>query len=136
MVNNTSPRPSATRAPGRLTVVTMLVAGYLVLTVATLAALAILSVTAPEQATSEAWGHAVIVALFAALLLIRLRAARRGSSRALTAVGLIAGILVVANLVEAALPHSFPGWMRVQMVVVAVLMAGTGFAVRRIRHTR
>jgi hypothetical protein len=29
----------------------------------------------------------------------------------------------VVNAVEAALPHAFPGWMRIEMVVIAVLMA-------------
>lgn len=136
MVNNSTPQVDTARSRGRLTVVTSLVTVYFVVTIASLAALAILSATAPEQATSEAWGHAVIVALFGVLLLIRLRAARRGSPRALAAVGIIAVVLVVANLVEAALPRTFPNWMRVQMVVVAILMAAVGFTVLRARSTR
>ena len=136
MVNTPIPQTGVKPAPGSLSLVTSLVAAYLIVTVVSLVALVILSATAPEQATSEAWGHLVIVALFAVLLLIRLRAARRGSGRALTAVGIIAGVLVVANLVEAALPQAFPGWMRVQMIVVAILMAAVALAVFRSRSTR
>jgi hypothetical protein len=96
---------------------------YVTLTLATVVALAVLSAVTPRLATSEAWGHAVIVTVFAALLPLRLRAARRGSGRALRAATIIAVVLLVVNLIEAALPHAFPAWMRLDMVVVALLMA-------------
>lgn len=98
------------------------VIGYLGLAVATLAALAIMTAAAPQQATTEAWVHAVIVAVFAVILTLRLRAARAGSSRALRAVGIIAGVLLLANLIEAA-TSLFPAWMRIEMIIIAVLMA-------------
>lgn len=109
-----------------------LVTTYVAITVATLVVLAVLTATAPALATSEAWGHAVIVGVFAVLLPLRLRAARQGGRRALTAVVVIASVLVVVNVVEAFLP-AFPGWMRGEMVVIAVLMVGVGVLAGRAR---
>jgi hypothetical protein len=99
------------------------VIGYVCVMVATVVALGVLSAVAPDLATDDAWGHAVIVVVFAILLPLRMRAARKGSARAVRAVAVIAGVLLAVNVVEAALPGAFPVWMRVQMVVVAVLMA-------------
>jgi hypothetical protein len=103
--------------------VTGLVVAYVGVAAGTLVALAVLSGAAPDLATDEAWGHAIVVAVFAVLLPLRLRAARRGSGRARWAVGIIAGVLLVANLVEAALPGVFPGWMRIEMLGIAALAA-------------
>ena len=89
-----------------------------------LAALLVLSLAAPQQAPSEAWGHAVVVAVFAVLLPARFRSARRGSVGALRAVGIIAAVLFLVNVVEALLPGFVPPWMRVEMVLVAALMLG------------
>jgi hypothetical protein len=100
---------------------TAVVRTYVALTVATLVALVVLSAVAPHLATQEAWGHAVIVAVFAVLLPLRMRSARRG--RSLRAVTIIAAALFAVNVVEAALPHAFPAWMRVDMAVTALLMA-------------
>lgn len=96
---------------------------YVVVAVATLAALVVLSVVDPAAATQEAWVHAVVVGALALLLPLRVRAARRGSRRALVAVRVIAAVLLVANLVEALVPGLFPTWMRVEMVGLAALMA-------------
>jgi hypothetical protein len=113
--------PAALHPP--LVQVRRLVVVYVALTVATLAALVVLSGVGSRAATSEAWGHAVVVAGFAVLLPLRVRAASRGSRRALGAVGVIATVLVVVNLVEALVPGLFPVWMRAEMVGVALLMA-------------
>lgn len=100
------------------------VAAYVALTVATVVALIVMSAgVARHQATGTAWGHAVIVCVFAILLPLRMRAARNGSARAVRAVTIIASVILVVNVVEAALPHGFPGWMRIEMVVIALLMA-------------
>lgn len=98
------------------------VGAYVAVTLGTIAALTVLSRTAPRLATQEAWGHAIIVAALALVLLLRLRAARRGSSSALQALRIIALVLLVVNTVEAVLPDAFPPWMRVEMVGIAVLM--------------
>lgn len=76
-------------------------------------------------------GHAIIVTLFAVLLPLRLRAARRGSLGALRAVGLIASALFLVNVVEASIPGFVPVWMRLEMVGIAVLMAAViGLVIR------
>lgn len=95
---------------------------YLVVVLATLIVLIVLAKTAPSQAPSAAWTHAVIVAGFAVLLPIRLRSAQRGSVGALRAVGLIAAALFLVNVIEALIPGFVPIWMRVEMIGVAVLM--------------
>ncbi|WP_433798447.1 hypothetical protein [Actinomycetospora sp. CA-084318] len=112
-----------------------LVGLYVVIALATVVAVAVLATTAPDLAPSEAWGHAVIVAVFAVLLPLRLRAARAGSRRALTAVVVIATVLALVNLVEAFLP-AFPDWMRLEMVAIAVLMVAVGVLAGRARRRR
>jgi hypothetical protein len=113
MVNNVVlARPGAVSA---------LIRTYLAVVLGTVAALVVLAAAAPRLATDEAWGHAVIVAVFAVLLLVRGRAARAGRPEAIRAVRIIAAVLLVVNVVEAALPV-FPAWMRIEMVGIALLM--------------
>lgn len=116
--------------------VARLVAAYVAVVVGTLVVLAVLSSHSSRQATPEAWGHAVVVSVFAVLLPVRARAARRGRAGALRAVGIIAGVLAVVNVVEAALPDAFPGWMRVEMVGIAVLMGAILVSVAQDRRGR
>lgn len=115
---NTSPA----RVSHSLSGVTALVVVYVSLTAATIVALLILDVLAPAEANPEAWGHAVIVGVFAFVIPLRLRAARHGGGRALAAIGVIAVVLTLVNLVEGALPGVFPFWMRIEMFAVAALM--------------
>ena len=121
--------------PLELTALTRVVGAYAVVVAATLVALVVLALLAPDQAPDEAWGHAVVVAVFAAVLPLRLRAARRGSGRALTAITVIAAVLVVVNLVEATLAV-FPTWMRAEMVAIAALMLVLGLLATRARSGR
>jgi hypothetical protein len=104
-----------------------------VVTVATLVALGVLVAIGSPQATSEAWIHAAIVTVFAILLPVRLRAARQGSARGRQAVAIIALVLVVVNVVEAAIPGLFPAWMRIEMIGIAALMAGVAALAFRAR---
>jgi hypothetical protein len=114
---------SAVRAkPVELRGLTVVVGTYVAIAVGTLLALALLQVTAPGLAPQEAWIHAVIVVVFAALLPMRLRAARAGSKSGLRAVGIIATVLLVANVVVSLIPHLLPTWMRVEMIAIALLM--------------
>lgn len=109
----------------------VLVHVYVLVAVVTLAVLAVLSAAVPRQAPGEAWGHAIVVAVFAVLLPLRLRAARAGSVGALRAVGLIASALFLVNVVEASVPGFVPVWMRIEMIGIAVLMAVViGFVIR------
>ncbi|MGI8680355.1 MAG: hypothetical protein ACR2LX_17040 [Jatrophihabitans sp.] len=119
---------------GGLDRVARLVAVYVVVVLATIAALAVLSRTDSDQATADAWVHAVIVGVFAVVLPVRLRAARRGSRRAVVAVGIIATVLLVVNVVEALIPGLFPIWMRIEMAGIAVLMAAVAVLVLRRRR--
>jgi hypothetical protein len=125
MVNTSVPRPAA---------LTRLLVVYVLIVVGTLAALGILSGVAPKQATSDAWVHAIIVAVFAVVLPVRARAAARGDVGALRAVGIIAAVLFTVNVVEAVLPGLFPGWMRGEMVGIAALMAAVALTVVRERR--
>jgi peptidoglycan/LPS O-acetylase OafA/YrhL len=107
---------------GRLT--RRLVGLYLAISVATLVVLGLLSALGSAEATPSAWVHGVIVAFFAVLLEARMRAAQRGSRRAGVAVVIIAAVLLVANIIEAATPGAFPTWMRFEMLAIAALMGG------------
>lgn len=104
--------------------ISTLVRVYVVIAVVTVVALAILSAVAPDQAPRDAWVHAIIVVVFAAVLPLRLRSAKRGSVMAVRAVGIIAAVLFLANVIEALLPNFAPGWMRVEMIVIALVMLG------------
>ncbi len=99
-----------------------LVGAYVVVALGTLVVLGVMAAVAPSAATAEAWGHAVVVAVFALVLPLRTRAAFKGSRAGLRAVTVIGCVLAVVNLVEAVLPGVFPPWMRVEMVVIAAMM--------------
>lgn len=118
----------------RLDLVARLVWRYVAVVLATVAALAVLAGVDSSQATQHAWWHAVIVGVFAILLPVRLRAARQGDAGAFTAVGIIATVLAVVNIVEALIPGFLPGWMRIEMFGVAALMAVVGALVLRGRR--
>lgn len=120
MVNKTS-----------LNAITTAVVAYVALTAATVLTLVILSFVESDLATGHAWGHAIIVLVFAVLLPMRLRAARAGKRSGLRAVGIISGALVVVNMVEGVLPGFFPTWMQVEMFCVAALMVANVTLVAR-----
>ncbi|MEV6229944.1 hypothetical protein AB0L88_18995 [Saccharopolyspora shandongensis] len=130
-------REAASLASLSLAGVKRLVAAYVVMALGTLVALVVLAATARHLATDEAWGHAVIVAVFAIVLPLRTRAALKGSPSGLRALTIIGCVLLVVNLVEAALPGVFPTWMRVEMLVIAAMMlilAILSVRARRNRH--
>lgn len=79
---------------------------YVVVVLATIAALIVVSAVSPHLATDHAWGHAVIVAVFAVLLPLRLRSARAGNRDGLRAVGIISAVMVLVNVVEILIPIS------------------------------
>jgi hypothetical protein len=121
--------------PASSTPITTLVRVYVGIAIATLAALTVLSVAGSPEASEEAWVHAVIVSGFAVLLPLRARAAQQ-KAQALTAVGVIAAVLVLVNGVEALIPGLFPVWMRVEMAGISALMAALGVMVVRARRYR
>jgi hypothetical protein len=105
---------------------------YIALTAGTIVTLVIMALAAPRLASGHAWGHAIIVAVFAVLLPLRLRAARRGKRSGLRAVGLIGAALLAVNMVEGLLPGFVPMWMRAEMFGIAALMAGIVLLVVRV----
>lgn len=121
MVNNKTGDIAGASPSAGLQAASIAVRCYVGLTAATVAALIVMSAVAPQLATSDAWGHAVIVVIFAFMLPLRLRSARKGSTRAVRASIVIAAVLLLVNVVEAALP-TFPGWMRAEMALIALLM--------------
>jgi hypothetical protein len=121
--------------PASSTPITTLVRVYVGIAIATLSALTVLSVAGSPEASEEAWVHAVIVSGFAVLLPLRARAAQQ-KAQALTAVGVIAAVLVLVNGVEALIPGLFPVWMRVEMAGIAALMAALVVMVVRARRYR
>ena len=125
MVNNSGVAGFTVESPTArpLRTVSVLIGLYLIVVAATLVALAVLSSTASAQASSHAWGHAIVVSVFAAVLPLRMRSARKGRRGAVRAVGIIAAVLLMVNVVEALIPGFVPTWMRVQMWAVALLMA-------------
>jgi hypothetical protein len=132
MVNNAS----MTVPPRVGRALTTLVGSYVLLTITMLAVLAVLSGIAQQFATQEAWVHAVIVAVFAVVLPLRLRAARAGSPGALRAVGIIAVVLMMVNVVEALIPGLLPAWMRIEMLVIALVLLGAILVVVKTRMVR
>lgn len=102
---------------------------YVVIAVGTVVALTVLSVVTPAQAPRDAWVHAIVVVVFAAVLPLRARSARNGSVAAVRAVGVIASVLLLSNVIEATIPGFAPAWMRVEMLGIAVVMAGVVGAV-------
>ena len=87
-------------AQDRLRATTSAVGIYVAIALGTVVALGILSATAPHLAPQEAWVHAVIVAVFAVVLPLRLRAARADSPGALRAVGIVSAVLFLVNVIE------------------------------------
>ena len=103
-VNHLHGAIEALGAPDPLRAISILVGIYVAIVAGTVAALTILSATAPHLATRDAWVHAVIVAVFAVVLPLRLRAARADRPGALRAVGIISAVLFLVNVTEAIIP--------------------------------
>lgn len=107
----------------QLSSLTQVLRVYVLVVLATIAALIIMSAVSPHHATDHAWGHALIVAVFAVLLPLRMRSARRGDGGGLRAVGMICAVLFLVNVVEILIPGFLPTWMRIEMIGIAALMA-------------
>ena len=122
-LNHPHGTPDAPDAQNRLRAISTAVGIYVAIVTATIAALGILSATAPHLATQDAWVHAVIVAVFAVVFPLWLRAARAGRPGALRAVGIISAVLFLVNVTEAMIPGLFPLWMRAEMIGIALVMA-------------
>lgn len=116
-----------TAPASRLPLVRRLVLVYLTLGLATVLALVVVTIAAPDDVTTQAWVRGVIVAGTAFLTLRFVRGAIRGERRALLRLRIVLTVLCVAVL--AFLP--LPGWMVVEQAVCGgVLLAAAVLAYR------
>jgi hypothetical protein len=127
------PAKASARTRDGVAVTTSLIGLYVIVVTATIVALAAMSAIGSHLATADAWVHAGVVAVFAVVLTLRLRAANWGRRRASLAVGIIAGVLLAVNVIEAAIHDLFPSGMRIEMIGIAALMAATLASVIRSR---
>ena len=97
------------------------VTGYLLVSLAALAALPLLRAH-HRQVDSAVWTHAAIVAASAVLLTAVTVRAVRGSTRAYLRLRIASALLVVAIAVVVALPGAFPLWMKVEQGCCGLLL--------------
>jgi hypothetical protein len=114
---------SARVVPGlsRLPLVRRLVLVYLGLGLATVAALVVLTIVAPDDVTPQAWVRGVIVAGTAFLTLRFVQGAIGRERRALLRLRIVLSVLCVAVLAVLAF-LSLPGWMVVEQGLCAVVL--------------
>jgi hypothetical protein len=117
-----------------LRTVTMLVGGYLGLSVLTLGAI-ILFRDDPAIVSIAIWIRGSLVVASAILLFLAALRASSGDSRAFMRVRLISAIVLIAIVVIIALPGTFPLWLKVEQAVCGLLLLGVVLLVngRRLR---
>jgi hypothetical protein len=105
---------------------------YLVVSIAAVGVLAVLSITAPQQAPATAWVRAVIVAATSVLTVIFAHRAAAGHERALLRLRILVPIILVAVvLVLLFLP--LPAWMVIEQLLCGTLLLGLGTLIFRTR---
>lgn len=108
--------------PGsRLRTTRLLVTAYTVLSVLTVAAIAVFSAVAPSLVSPQAWVRGVIVAATSVLTLVFARRAQQGGDRALLRLRIVLVVILVA-LGGVVLFLSLPTWMVVEQSVCGVLL--------------
>ncbi len=112
--------------------ISRLVGGYVVLSVLTLAAIAVLR-NHSRIVDSAVWTRATIVVLSSLLMWRFTRRAAAGASRAFLRLRLVSAVMVVAIAVIVALPGTFPVWMKVEQGACGLLLAGVVALVNRRR---
>jgi hypothetical protein len=117
-----------------LRTVTMLVGGYLGLSVLTLGAI-ILFRDDPAIVSIAVWIRGSLVVASAIVLFLAALRASSGDSRAFMRVRLISAIVLIAIVVIIALPGTFPLWLKVEQAVCGLLLLGVVLLVngRRLR---
>jgi hypothetical protein len=101
----------------------LLVAGYLMVSTVTLAAIVVLR-DHPTIVTPAVWVRATIVVATAALMAAFATRAARGSAAAFLRLRLASGAMLVAIAVIIALPGGFPLWMKFEQAVCGLLLLG------------
>jgi len=101
--------------------VKQLVGGYAALSVATLAAIALLR-HHTGIVNSAVWTRGIIVVLSSLLMLRFTARAAQGTGRAFLRLRIVSAAMVVAIVVIVALPGTFPAWMKIEQSACAVLL--------------
>jgi hypothetical protein len=107
-----------------------LVLGYVVLSVATVAAIVALS-DHPDLVTDAVWGRGIIVAATSFLTLTFTLRAAKGSQPAFRRLRIVSAIILIAIAVIVALPGAFPVWFRLEQALCGGLVAGVVLLVNR-----
>jgi hypothetical protein len=116
--------PSQTKRPGAvkaLQAIKELAAGYLALSVLTLATIVARRHDA-HAVNSAVWTHGIIVTASAFLTLVFVIRAARGSRRAYLRLRIVSIVMPLAILGIIALPGTFPLWMKIEQAVCGVML--------------
>ena len=111
-----------------------LLAGYFVLSLATVVAIVLMRHD-PSRVTSAVWTRGVIVLASSILTSAFAARAAAGAPRAYLRLRLISAIMVVAVAVIIALPGAFPLWMKLEQGACGLLLLGVVALVNG-RHLR
>ncbi|BDM73387.1 hypothetical protein HEK616_68740 [Streptomyces nigrescens] len=124
------------RALAALRRATLLVGGYLGLSVLTLAAVVALRDDA-AVVNDAVWVRTVIVVASAVVMFVSARRAARGSRPAYRRVRILSGVMLVAIAVIIAIPGSFPLWLKVEQGVCGIALLGVALIVngRQVRSS-
>ena len=122
MTTQTSP----TQALGRRTspafgAVRWLVAGYLILSMLTVAAIIVFSRIAPDLVTPQAWVRGIIVAATSILTVIFASRAARGNERALLRLRIAVAVILIA-IVAVLFFLPLPLWMIIEQAACGALL--------------
>jgi len=125
-------RPAPPLNPGTFRPIWRLCLLYALATLVTLGVL-IWKRNAADVATTEAWTHAFIVCVFAAVLLSVVHRAATGTRGAYRRLQIVSVVLPVVSLLEAVIPGLFPTWMRIEQLLYALLLLFVALLVRSSR---
>jgi hypothetical protein len=113
--------------PAGVRLARILVAAYLIVSCAAVAAVALLASTAPQTVNPQAWVRSIIVAATSILTLRFASGAVKGRPRALLRLRIVLTVLFVAVAgVLAFLP--LPAWMIAEQAVCGALLLGAAIA--------
>jgi hypothetical protein len=114
--------------------VRLLVGGYLVLSVLTVATVVTLAQVAPAQVNPEAWVRSIIVAATSVLTFAFATSAARGRPKALLRLRIVVAIILVAIIAVLAFVP-LPEWMIFEQAACGVLLAIVATLIFRRRLT-
>ena len=112
-----------------------LVGAYAALSILTVLAIIIFSMTAPSLVNPQAWVRGIIIAATSILTLVFARRAANGSARALLRLRIVVAILLVA-VVAVLFFLPLPLWMLVEQAICGALLLATSLIIFRHQDTR